>query len=81
MNFTLATKLGDFDIFGEVPGLVSYDDAVGAADTFARVAGSATRVLTPAQLVASKRAAGPPKELAAIPELEAIIDLRSRELE
>jgi hypothetical protein len=81
MNFTLATRLGDLDIFGEVLGLGSYEDAIGAADAFELVTGSATRVLTPSQLVAAKRAAGRPKDLVAIPELEAIIDLRSRELE
>lgn len=78
MNFTFTTALGDFDIFGEVPGVGKYDSAVALADEYELIEGYATKVLSISGLIKAKRAAGRPKDLAAIPELEAMEELRNR---
>ena len=77
LNFTLTTTVGDFDIFGEIAGVGKYHEALAYADESELINGiSPIKVLSPAGLIAAKRAAGRPKDLAAIPELEAIEELR-----
>jgi hypothetical protein len=79
MNFTLMTSIGSVDLFGELPGLGKYDDVIDEADRLQLGEGLEIAVLTPGQLITAKRAAGRPKDLAALPELEAIAEMRARE--
>ncbi len=62
LNFTLDTDLGPLDLFGEVPGLGSFDE-VDAVSTELDIAGTRLAVLTLEGLERAKRAAGRPKDL------------------
>jgi predicted nucleotidyltransferase len=71
LNFTLTTDLGDLDLLGEVVGGGTYEDLL--ADTITlKVFGVVCLCLDLDRLIAVKRAAGRPKDLEAIAELEAI---------
>lgn len=73
LNFTLDTTLGPIDLFGEIAGGGTYEDLV--PDTIElRVFGRPCRVVTLDALIGLKRAAGRPKDLEAIAELEALRD-------
>lgn len=71
LNFTLSTDLGDIDLLGEVAGLGTYDDVEASAMTV-ELFGRTQWVLTLDALIASKQAAGRPKDLRMLPELEAL---------
>jgi predicted nucleotidyltransferase len=71
LNFTLTTTAGDIDLFGEVTGGGTYDDLIAhtmEVTLFTR----RTRCLNLKWLIATKRAAGRPRDLEAIAELEAL---------
>lgn len=73
LNFTLRTAAGDLDLFGEVPGGGSFDALLPRSETrqlFARE----TLIVDLETLIRLKRAAGRPKDLERIAELEAIAD-------
>jgi hypothetical protein len=71
LNFTLTTRLGDIDLLGEIAGGGGYEQLL--ADTLVlRPFGIECRCLTLERLMSSKRAAGRPKDLEAIAELERI---------
>ncbi len=75
LNFTLTTAVGDIDILGEIVGGGSYDDLLAHTTTvelFAR----AHRCLDLPRLIHVKRAAGRPKDLEVIAELEALLEER-----
>ena len=75
LNFTLTTAVGDIDILGEVVGGGSYDDLLPHTTTvelFARP----HRCLDLPRLIHVKRAAGRPKDLEVIAELEALLEER-----
>ncbi len=75
LNFTLTTAVGDIDILGEIVGGGSYDDLLPhtiAVDLFART----YRCLDLPRLIYVKRAAGRPKDLEVIAELEALLEER-----
>ena len=75
LNFTLTTDIGDLDLLGEIIGGGTYDDLL--PDTIAiDVFGSSCRCLSLDALIRVKRAAGRPKDLDAIAELEALADER-----
>ena len=75
LNFTLTTDIGDLDLLGEIVGGGTYDELL--ADSVAiRVFGIECRCLTLERLIHVKRAAGRPKDLEAIAELEAIREER-----
>ncbi|HWP98906.1 MAG TPA: hypothetical protein VNK92_00415 [Vicinamibacterales bacterium] len=77
LNFTLQTDLGALDLLGEIAGGGRYDDLL--PDTVAvQVFGIECRVLSLERLIAVKRAAGRPRDLEAIAELEAILEERGR---
>jgi predicted nucleotidyltransferase len=77
LNFTLTTALGDLDLLGELTGGGSYEDLV--ADTISiRVFAVECRCLGLERLIRVKRAAGRPKDLEAIAELEALREERDR---
>jgi hypothetical protein len=71
LNFTLVTSLGDVDLLGEIPGGGAYRDLLPDAiklDLFQ----VRCPCLSLPQLIRAKRAAGRPKDLEALAELEAI---------
>ena len=71
LNFTLTTDLGDIDLLGEVSGIGDYAASL-AASTPVELFGTNFDVLTLEALIISKRAAGRPKDLQVLPELEAL---------
>jgi hypothetical protein len=73
LNFTLTTSAGDIDLLGEIAGGGDYPRLSANAQTL-RVFGHDVEVVTLAQLVHLKRAAGRPKDLEAIAELEALAE-------
>ena len=77
LNFTLTTVEGDLDLLGEVTYGGTYDALV--ADTaFVNAFGIRCRCLSLERLIQVKRAAGRPKDLEALAELEAIAEERRR---
>jgi len=75
LNFTLTTALGDIDLLGQITGGGSYTDLLpdtGELELF----GVRCRCLDLDRLIAVKRAAGRPKDLEAIAELEALREER-----
>jgi hypothetical protein len=71
LNFTFATDIGDIDLLGEVSGIGKYEDVAKGSLTV-ELFGYQFRVIGIDKLIEAKRAAGRPKDLLAIPELEAI---------
>jgi hypothetical protein len=71
LNFTLTTTTGDIDLLGEIVGGGRYEDLLPHS-TAVRVFGHDIRILDLPWLVRVKRAAGRPKDLEAIAELEAL---------
>jgi predicted nucleotidyltransferase len=77
LNFTLTTDIGDLDLLGEITGGGDYESLL--RDTISiRVFGIECRCLTLERLIDVKRAAGRPRDLEAIAELEAIREHRER---
>jgi len=77
LNFTLATDAGDLDILGEITGGGGFD-ALLAHSIIVPVFESQVRCIDLATLIRVKRAAGRPKDLEAIAELEALLEERDR---
>jgi hypothetical protein len=71
LNFTLTTTIGAVDILGEVIGGGKYED-VASHSVLLDVFGHPTRVVTLPWLIHLKRAAGRPRDLEVIAELEAL---------
>jgi predicted nucleotidyltransferase len=71
LNFTLTTDVGDIDLLGEVPGGM-YGDLVGHTVSV-HVFGVDCRCIDLEWLIVLKRAAGRPKDLEAIAELERLL--------
>ena len=71
LNFTLSTSLGDIDLLGEIPGGGTYQDLKANAIEL-KVFETRCLCLSLKQLIRAKRAAGRPKDLEALAELEAI---------
>jgi hypothetical protein len=76
-DFMLSTDLGDIDFLAELPGIGSYD-AVQRASVTMNINGIDCQVLSIAALIKAKKAAGRPRDLYAIPELEALEELRKK---
>ena len=72
LNFTLTTSLGDIDLLGEIVGGGKYENLVANAVTI-ELFGVKCRCLNLEQLIASKRAAGRPKDIESIAELELLL--------
>lgn len=75
LNFTLTTAAGDLDLLGDIVGGGSYEDLLPhtiAVDLF----GHEVRCLDLEALLRTKRAAGRPRDLEAIAELEALREER-----
>lgn len=77
MNFTLQTDLGDVDLFGELAGMGQFSELAQDAVSIT-LHGRPFKVASLDAIIRSKKAAGRPKDLAALPELEAIRESRSK---
>jgi len=71
LNFTLTTSCGPLDLLGEVTGGGTYDDLVTHSFEVT-LFGLACRCIDLDTLIRIKRAAGRPKDLEVVAELEAI---------
>jgi hypothetical protein len=71
LNFTLSTDLGPLDLLGEVAGVGGYEQARKNAVEI-QLFGVTCAVLSLPDLIGAKRAAGRPKDLEALLELEAL---------
>jgi predicted nucleotidyltransferase len=71
LNFTLTTTLGDIDLLGEIPGGGAYEALLAQSESIPLL-GTTCRCVTLEGLIRLKRAAGRPKDLEAIAELEAL---------
>jgi predicted nucleotidyltransferase len=73
LNFTLTTDLGELDLLGEIAGGGMYERLIAGA-VRVEVFGRACHCLSLEQLIAAKRAAGRPRDVEAVAELEIIQD-------
>ena len=78
LNFTLITTLGALDLLGEIVGGGGYEELKPETIRI-QVAGVECRCLSLEQLIEVKRAAGRPKDLEAIAELQQILEERRHE--
>ena len=77
LNFTFDTDIGSLDILGEVQGVGNYEECLKDANEF-ELFDIPCRVISLEKLIAAKRSAGRPKDLVALPELEAILEHRRK---
>ncbi len=77
LNFTLTTTLGDIDLLGEVVGGGNYDLLLPHSSEL-QAFGVKLRCVTLERLIQLKRAAGRPKDLESIAELEALLEERRK---
>jgi predicted nucleotidyltransferase len=73
----LTTTLGDLDLLGEVAGGGTYEQLSPFTEEIAAF-GITFRVVTLERLIQLKRAAGRPKDLEAIAELQALLEERRK---
>ena len=73
LNFTLTTDIGDIDLFGEVVGNGVFERLTKTSETI-DLFGLPVECVSLDDLIQLKRAAGRPKDLEAIAELETIRD-------
>jgi predicted nucleotidyltransferase len=78
LNFTLTTELGSLDLLGEVPGGGTYDNLLPHSVEL-EGNGMKYRCVTLERLIHLKRAAGRPKDLEVIAELQALLEERNRQ--
>ena len=71
LNFTLSTELGDLDLLGEVAGGGTFESLLPDSVEI-EVFGARCRCVSLSRLLQLKRAAGRPKDLEALAELEAL---------
>lgn len=71
LNFTLETDLGDLDLLGEVTGIGTFEQ-VRTMAAGVMLFDVYCAVLTLEGLITAKRAAGRPKDMLVLPELEAL---------
>jgi hypothetical protein len=73
----LQMDLGDIDLLGELSGIKQFSELAADADTL-ELHGRKVRVASVDAIIRSKRAAGRPKDLVTLPELEAIRESRAK---
>lgn len=73
LNFTLTTSLGDLDLFGEVAGAGNYAQLLPHSEQLI-LFGVACRCASLESLICMKRAAGRPKDLLMLAELQALLE-------
>ena len=71
LNFTFNTDIGDLHLLGEVPGVGHYEEVLAGSVTV-DLFNHRFAVIDIGRLIVAKRTAGRPKDLIALPELEAI---------
>lgn len=76
LNFTLTTTLGDIDLLGEITGGGGYDRLLPQSQR-ARIFECDILCLDLPTLIRTKRAAGRPRDLEAVAELEVIAEERA----
>ncbi|MFN2602911.1 MAG: hypothetical protein ABR582_09180 [Gemmatimonadaceae bacterium] len=74
LNFTLTTTAGDIDLLGELTGGGTYGDLIHHTIDVT-LFGHRAKCLNLEWLIATKRAAGRPRDLEAIAELEALKEM------
>lgn len=77
LNFTLVTSLGDIDLLGDITGGGSYEQLLPFVEV-KQAHGVRVKCLNLEKLIATKRAAGRPRDFEAIAELEALLEERQR---
>ena len=77
LNFTFTTDIGDLDLLGEVLGIGHYQEVM-AGSMAVELFGYPFAVIDLGKLITAKRAAGRPKDLIALPELEAIQEAQAK---
>ncbi|MDX1395591.1 MAG: hypothetical protein R3195_14495 [Gemmatimonadota bacterium] len=77
LNFTLATSAGDLDVLGEIPGGGDYA-RLQSSSIEIELFGVPCRCLDLPGLIRAKRAAGRPRDLDALAELEALLEETER---
>lgn len=75
LNFTLTTSVGDIDLLGDLVGGGGYEDLVPHSSVVT-IFGRNVRLIDLPWLITLKRAAGRPKDLEVLAELEAIEEER-----
>ena len=73
LNFTLITSLGAIDLLGEIAGGGVYEKLIDDS-ILLPLSGTQCRCVSLQRLIQLKRAAGRPRDLEAIAELEAILE-------
>jgi hypothetical protein len=76
--FTLSTDLGSLDLLGEVSGIGAYPE-VKAVSVRLAAFGRELWTLSLAALIKAKQAAGRPKDLHILPELQGLLEARKPE--
>jgi hypothetical protein len=77
-NFTLAIGDEDLDLLGEMSAIGGYAEIIGHAKEIA-IGQFTVKVLPLEQLIATKEAAGRPKDLAVLPVLKATLQLQQQQ--
>lgn len=77
-NFTLETEIGDIDLLAEVAGVGSYKEVFASSVTL-KIFGDDVRVLSLDALIKAKKAAGRPKDLFVLPQLETLQEALSED--
>jgi predicted nucleotidyltransferase len=77
LNFTLTTSLGDLDLLGEVAGGGTYENLLAQSSAL-ELYGMSVRCVDLSALIRLKRAAGRPRDLEVVAELEALREERGR---
>lgn len=78
LNFTLTTSFGDLDVLGEVTGGGGYADLLPHSREVSGF-GVTFRLVNLDKLIVLKRAAGRPKDLQAIAELQGILERQKKQ--
>ena len=77
-NFTLEIEDEDLDLLGEMAAIGGYEQVIADAAEMA-IGEFRVKVLSLAHLIATKQAAGRPKDLLALPILKATLELRRKQ--
>jgi hypothetical protein len=77
LNFTLTTTAGDLDLLGEITGGGTYEALLPFSEELS-VFNVQCRFVTLERLIQLKRAAGRPRDLEVIAELQALLEERQR---